>query len=125
MPVLMLVDFPNYTGPKFLDEPTVVPFSKFTFSADFDHNVTRTQFPFHLGYGITIHKSQGATLDKVKVNLGPREFSMGLTNVALTRTKSYRDLAIVPCSYDRFLQLKNSKTLLQRLQEDGTIAKSR
>ena len=40
--------------------------------------------PLLPGYALSIHKSQGQTLDKVLVNLGAFEFSSGLTYTALT-----------------------------------------
>jgi len=43
-----------------------------------------------------MHKSQGMTLDKAIVNLGEREFSRGLTFVALSQVRTIEGLAIKP-----------------------------
>ena len=50
--------------------------------------------PLLPGYALSIHKSQGQTLDKVLVNLGASEFSSGLTYTALTRVRSLTSLAM-------------------------------
>lgn len=46
------------------------------------------QFPIKLGYGITIHKSQGMTLDECILDLGNGAFSHGQTYVGLSRIRS-------------------------------------
>lgn len=52
----------------------------------------RRQFPLNLAFCITVHKSLGLTLDKVKIDLGNREFAAGLTFVAVSRVKRFADL---------------------------------
>ena len=47
-----------------------------------------TQFPLRLAWGVTIHKSQGATYDRAIVDLGQRSFAPGQTYVALSRISS-------------------------------------
>lgn len=53
------------------------------------------QFPIQLGYSMTIHSSQGSTLNKVHLQL-PRQVPMapGLTYTALSRIKSFSDLTL-------------------------------
>jgi ATP-dependent DNA helicase PIF1 len=63
--------------------------SKHTFEAyrDGDVVVSREQYPLRLAYGITIHKSQGMTLEKLIVDCN-RIFECGQVYVALSRIKS-------------------------------------
>lgn len=50
------------------------------------------QYPLTLGYGMTIHKSQGLTLDQVNIDLGTGAFAEGQVYVALSRCKSLNGL---------------------------------
>lgn len=63
--------------------------TKHTFEAyrDGEVVVSREQYPLRLAYGITIHKSQGMTLDKLIVDCN-RIFECGQAYVALSRIKS-------------------------------------
>jgi ATP-dependent DNA helicase PIF1 len=56
--------------------------------------LSRTQLPLTLAWGITIHKSQGLTLEKVVVEIGHADFSPGLSFVAISRVKSLAGLAL-------------------------------
>lgn len=49
---------------------------------------TFQQFPLALGWAITIHKSQGLTLEHLTLNLGGGTFATGQLYVALSRAKS-------------------------------------
>lgn len=53
-----------------------------------------TQFPLMLAWAVTIHKSQGKTLEKVKVDLGNGAFAPGQVYVALSRCRSINDISL-------------------------------
>jgi ATP-dependent DNA helicase PIF1 len=90
-PFAILVKFDKYTGPAFFLQPelsNVVPI--FQVTRDFLYgNVacTRKQFALIVAYSITVHKSQGMTLDKAVLDISQRDFAAGLSYVAVSRVK--------------------------------------
>lgn len=53
------------------------------------------QFPLKYGWAVSIHKSQGMTLDDVAIDVGSGCFSHGQAYVALSRIKDLRNLSFV------------------------------
>jgi ATP-dependent DNA helicase PIF1 len=52
------------------------------------------QYPLMLAWAVTIHKSQGKTLEKVRIDLGTGAFASGQVYVALSRCRSLEDISL-------------------------------
>ncbi|MCL7028421.1 hypothetical protein MKW94_024005 [Papaver nudicaule] len=123
MPIAVMVDFDKYIGPKFQEGSNVIPIIPETTSWISSSGVTctRTQLPLILCWAITVHKSQGLTLDQAVVDIGPKE-SLGLTFVALSRTRKLKDLAFSPMfDFDRIEGIGACKGLDLRRKEEERL----
>ena len=57
---------------------------------------SRLQLPLKLAWAATIHKSQGLTLGKAVLDIGSKEFCVGLTFVACSCVRCLDDLMFSP-----------------------------
>ena len=123
LPIAVLVQFDNYKGPSFLSFlPNVVPIPPSSSTSEsLGLKFERTQFPLKLAWAITIHKSQGLTLDKIHIDLGQSEKSHGLTYVALSRAKCLQGIVIEPISYERLVKIGQNETFKFRLDEEKRL----
>ncbi len=80
----------------------------------------RTQFPLKLAYGITIHKSQGMTLDKLVVDCS-RIFERGQAYVAMSRVKTLDGLYLKNFSKDKVMVDERVADFYSHLEEAGEV----
>ena len=60
-------------------------------------------------------------MEKIVIDLGDTEKSLGLTFVALSRVKNYKDFLIEPLSLDRLAKISKSLSLKPRLEEEKRV----
>jgi ATP-dependent exoDNAse (exonuclease V) alpha subunit len=78
-----------------------------------DKVLTRTQFPMRLAWAMTIHKSQGLTLDNAVIDLGEKDFTPGLSFVAMSRVKKISGILFKsPFPLNRLQKPQGSSTVL-------------
>lgn len=76
----------------------------------------RIQFPLKLAYGITIHKSQGMTLDKLVVDCS-RIFEKGQAYVAMSRVKTLNGLYLKNFTEQRVMVDSKVAEFYEKLEE--------
>lgn len=68
-------------------------------SAQYEYNkknyMTRYQFPLCLAWALTIHKTQGLSLDSAIVDIGSEIFEAGMSYVALSRVRKLSNLFLI------------------------------
>lgn len=142
LPDLVLVEFPNYTGPPFLTgHPKVIPIVPVERKLECDcRGCKRTQIPLRLGWAATIHRCQGLTIGEgephryIVIHPGTNAFESrnpGILFVALSRAKSAGDATHDPdfafnkstlVNLDRLCHKVTTKTVNLRTREVNRIA---
>ena len=123
LPVSVIVQFDNYTGPSVNNTvPCCVPICPATATVQLHDGIhERQQLPLKLAYALTIHKSQGLTLDKAWIDLGKSEKCPGISYVALSRVRSLSSCVIEPMTYERLTSIRSLQSLHYRLQEEQRL----
>jgi ATP-dependent DNA helicase PIF1 len=80
-----------------------------------NNNLERSQIPLLLSWALSIHKSQGQTLDRVKVDL-TKVFEVGQVYTALSRATSRERLQVINFQRSKIHTHEKVKTFYQRLQ---------
>ncbi len=105
----------HYTGPTLHDGTVPITPLRCTWS----NSGVQCSRPLKLAWAVTIHKSQGLTLDKVVVDVGKKEFCCGLQSLSHNRPSVYFTIHFP--ALDLSLPLSNSQRLCERKLEDQRL----
>ena len=109
LPIAVLVKFDDYCGPSFANMPSCVPIPSVTATVNIENSILeRQQLPLALAWALTIHKSQGMTLEKAWINVGKKETTLGMTYVAISRARNLLSLIMEPMTFDRLTSIKKT-----------------
>ncbi|MES3031306.1 MAG: AAA family ATPase [Patescibacteria group bacterium] len=81
-----------------------------------------TQYPLRHAWGITVHKSQGMSLDAVEVDLS-KAFEPGMGYVALSRVRSLAGLSILGLNATALMVHEDVLLFDRELQEQSSVAR--
>ena len=121
LPDFVVCHFPQYRGPPYAG-PNTVPIAPVQRTWLHENRaLARVNLPLTLAWAVTIHKSQGLTLDKAVVDIGNSERSAGLSFVALSRVRSLDHLRLVPFGIDRLKKIAKNTNVQKRKQVDARL----
>ena len=100
------------------DNGILTPVPKHTFEYYYHDKIAaeRTQYPLKLAYGITIHKSQGMTLDRLVVDCS-RIFERGQAYVAMSRVRTLDGLYLKSFTKEKVMVDTKVADFYSNLQE--------
>jgi ATP-dependent DNA helicase PIF1 len=78
--------------------------------------ITVSYMPVKLAYALTIHRSQGMTLDALEVDIGNKIFAAGQAYTALSRARNLKSVKVIEVSPDSFITRKSVIKFYKKLE---------
>ena len=122
LPVAVMVQFDKYSGPTWGGD-RCVPIAPVTRTwRSGQRKLSRQQLPLRLAWAVTVHKSQGLTLDMAVIDIGEKNFSTVLSFVALSYVRKLQDCLIKQFTFDRLKNLSRNKNVGLRKNKEKRLA---
>jgi ATP-dependent exoDNAse (exonuclease V) alpha subunit len=111
---------PNEIIIKLVNKQTYkIPYHKCTHAETEEIGVS--YIPLKLAYALTIHKSQGMTLDAVEIDIGKKIFAAGQAYTALSRARNLKSVKVIDVNQDSFITRKSVVKLYKKLENKEII----
>ena len=124
LPDYVLVEFDNYSGPTVIGT-NLVPVAPVVQESETTGIASMKNLPLCLAYGRTVYKAQGSTLTNAVVDLGASERSLGVTYVALSRTRSLSSMRLFSFPRRRLTSIaENPELKWRKLEKQDFLAKN-
>jgi len=122
---VIFIKFDEYNGPTIKDVKgdEVVPIAPIRRSWENKNGkmCSRLQIPICLAWAITVHKSQGLTLEKARIDIGNKEFAAGLAFVTVSRVCLLKNICFRQFDFNRLQRIKDCKRLEERKVEEERL----
>jgi len=83
-----------------------------------DSNISVMYIPLKLAYALSIHKSQGMTLDAIEIDIGSKIFAAGQAYTALSRAQTLESVKVKSISKKSFIINPDVLEFYQKIEED-------
>ena len=83
-----------------------------------DSNLKLKFMPLKLAYALSIHKSQGMTLDAIEVDIGPKIFASGQAYTALSRAQNLESVKIKSIAQKSFFVDPEVLKFYKKIEQD-------
>ena len=103
---------------KFNGIPVPITIGPHTWQSESVPQIGISQIPLMLSWALTIHKSQGATLDTAEIDVGSDVFEAGQTYVALSRVKSLEGLYLKDFKFQKVITNKKVKEFYNYIKSE-------
>jgi len=83
-----------------------------------DKDLVVEYMPLKLAYALSIHRSQGMTLDAVEIDIGQKIFAAGQAYTAISRAKNLKSIKVVAVSKNSFIVNQFVKDFYQKIEDE-------